>query len=126
MPHYGVLQRNHAGASEGHEILGSALYGLGDRKLGRIVNAVRDRVTGNIIYFVVDAGGWPVNRKFLVPANLLSESTRHPGDFVADLTPEQIEHFPACDNPEPAEEETQDDLRAPGESERPLRKRVNE
>ena len=97
MSHYGVTHRRDSNFAERQEILGANLYGVEDKKLGRIDDVIFDHTSGNIVYVVVDAGGWLKTERFLVPANLLSESARHEHDYVADLTKDQIEKFPAYD-----------------------------
>lgn len=50
------------------DLKGTNLYGPDQEKLGSIDDAIVDDRTGNLHYFVVDAG-WLSTRKFLVPAD---------------------------------------------------------
>lgn len=79
-------------------IAGGWLHGIGDEKLGRIDGVIFDHTTGDIEYVVVDAGGWLKSKKFLVPAERLSQLTSvHQDDFYVPLTENQIESFPTYD-----------------------------
>jgi len=95
MPHFGTLREHSYSTAEGREIRGATVYGLGDDKLGKIDDVVFDHTSGHITYIVIDTGGWLTTKKFLVPANQLSESAKHDGDYVVGLTKRQIEKFPA-------------------------------
>jgi sporulation protein YlmC with PRC-barrel domain len=79
------------------DIRGSAIYGLGDEKLGKIDDVIFDSNNGQIRYFVIDTGGWLKSRRFLVPPEELTPSTTHDKDFSVNLTKAQIERFPALD-----------------------------
>ena len=93
MTHYGVL-RDYRFPESADDIRGATLYGVDDKKLGKIDDVIFDHTTGNISYIVVDTGGWLTTRKFLVPADRLRESTEHEDDFSVDLIKEQIEKLP--------------------------------
>jgi uncharacterized protein YrrD len=67
------------------DIRGSKLYGLNDEKLGKIDDVIFDHRTGEIRYVVVDTGGWLASKKFIVPANRIPTSRKHPDDFMVDL-----------------------------------------
>src|SRR5215469_5471654 len=97
MAHYGTLQNQGFPSEEGEDIRGAHVYGRKDKKLGKINDVIFDHTSGNITYVVVDTGGWLSTKRFVVPANQLSESANHDGDYVVDLTPEQIEKFPPFD-----------------------------
>ena len=74
------------------------MYGSGDEKLGKIDDVIFDHGTGDIEYVVVDTGGWLKSKKFVIPAQRLSQLTSvHEGDFYIPLTKNQIESFPAYD-----------------------------
>ena len=94
MPHYGTLRVHNDSTAEAEDIRGANVYGTNDDKLGKIDDVIFDHTTGNIIYVVIDTGGWLRTKKFLVPANQLSESAKHDHDYVVDLTTNQIEKFP--------------------------------
>lgn len=93
MAHYSTLHNVFPSAGS-DDIRGSLVYGKQDKKLGKIADVIFDHNNGNIIYVVVDTGGWLSSKKFIVPANLLSESARHEHAYVVDLSQEQIERFP--------------------------------
>jgi hypothetical protein len=76
------------------DIRGANVYGLDDKKLGKIDDVIFDHATGSIRYVVVDTGGWLSSKKFIVPPYQLSQSTQHEDDFQVHLTREQIESFP--------------------------------
>ena len=79
------------------DIRGSAVYGVGDEKLGKIDDVIFDSDSGQIRYVVIDTGGWLNSRRFLVPPEELTPSTTHDKDFNVSLTKAQIERFPALD-----------------------------
>ena len=79
------------------DIRGSAMYGVGDEKLGKIDDVIFDSDSGRVQYLVVDTGGWLSSRRFLVPPEELTPSTTHDKDFAVSLTKAQIERFPALD-----------------------------
>ena len=94
MPHYGTLRARNYVTTEAEDIRGASVYGTADDKLGKIDDVIFDHTSGRIIYVVIDTGGWLTTKKFLVPANQLSESAQHDGDYVVDLSKKQIEKFP--------------------------------
>jgi sporulation protein YlmC with PRC-barrel domain len=79
------------------DIRGSAVYGPGDEKLGKIDDVIFDSDNGHIRYAIVDTGGWLSSRRFLVPPEELKPSTTHENDFAVTMTKAQIEQFPALD-----------------------------
>lgn len=96
----------HLGRLHGHQfttgsdiddIRGSNVYGLEDKKLGKIDDVIFDHMSGDIRYVVVDTGGLLSSKKFLVPADRLMPSTEHENDYAVNLTKEQIEAFPPYD-----------------------------
>src|ERR1700686_1284968 len=93
MAHYGTLKDARV-ADAADDIRGSHLYGLNERKLGKIEDVIFDHATGNIRYVVVDTGGWLSTKKFLVPAEGLRASAKHENDFEANLDKRQVESFP--------------------------------
>ncbi len=95
MAHYGTLRAQEYRAAEGEDIRGANVYGTDDDKLGKIDDVIFDHTSGHITYVVIDTGGWLTTKKFLVPANQLSESAKHDHDYVVDLSKKQIERFPA-------------------------------
>lgn len=98
MAHYGSLREQSFSETDADDIRGSAVYGIGDEKLGKIDDVIFDHTTGDVQYIVVDTGGWLKSKKFLVPAERLSQLTSvHEGDFYVPLTKNQIESFPAYD-----------------------------
>lgn len=93
MAHYSTLQNVFPSAGS-DDIRGASVYGRQDKKLGKIADVIFDHHNGNIIYVVIDTGGWLSSKKFIVPANQLSESARHERDYVVNLSQDQIEKFP--------------------------------
>ena len=79
------------------DIRGSAVYGPGDEKLGKIDDVIFDSDSGVIRYLVVDTGGWLKSRRFLVPPEELQPSASHDNDFTVSMTKPQIEQFPSLD-----------------------------
>jgi PRC-barrel domain len=96
MPHYGRLG-NYVSDDPAKHIRARTLYGANDQELGKIDDAIFDPATGDIAYVVVYRGGWLKSKKFIVPAEHLQVSSEHPDNFACDLTKEQIEAFPPCD-----------------------------
>jgi len=97
MAHYSTLRGYEFSTADIEDVRGAAVYGPNDKKLGKIHDVIFDHTNGNITYIVIDTGGWLTTKKFLVPANQLSDSAKHDKDFVVDLTQEQIERFPKYD-----------------------------
>jgi len=95
MAHYGTL-KDTAISTPSEDVRGAHLYSFGDDKLGKIVDVIFDHSTGDILYAIVDTGGWLSSKKFLVPAEALRPSPKHKDDFEASLTKRQIESFPPC------------------------------
>lgn len=107
MARYGTLQNVFPSAGS-DDIRGAHVYGKQDKKLGKITDVIFDHNSGNIIYVVVDTGGWLSSKKFILPANQLSESARHEHDYVVDLSQEQIEKFPTYSEQDLESEESWD------------------
>ena len=96
MPHYGLLRDyRFEDLNTEDDIRGATIYGRDDEKLGTIDDVIFDHSTGGIKYVVVDTGGWFSNKDFLVPAQRLRASTKHNGDFAADMDKKQVEKLPA-------------------------------
>ena len=93
MSHYGTLG-SYRFATAAEDIRGSKLYGVDDKKLGKIDDVIFDHSTGDIRYAVVDTGGWLSHHKFVVPADRLRPSAEHEGDYSSDLSKERIENLP--------------------------------
>jgi sporulation protein YlmC with PRC-barrel domain len=93
MSHYGVLG-DYQFKEAAEDIRGTTLYGAEDEKLGKIGDVIFDHSSGNVRYVVVDTGGWLTTKKFIVPADRLSASTEHKGDFASGLTKKLVESFP--------------------------------
>lgn len=80
-----------------HEVLGAdyyspvdkTAYGLGQEKIGTVVDALVDAEAGRVRYLIVDAGGWFTSKEVLVPAGL----ARIVGDevYFDTLTKDQVE-----------------------------------
>ena len=100
MAHYGTLRDSilDSQAETASDIRGATVYGLGDKKLGKIDDVIFDHTTGNIHYVVVDTGGWLSGKKFIVPPQQLRASSEHKDDFAINLTKEQIQQFPPYDD----------------------------
>ena len=96
MAHYGILKQT-AVTPAGEDIRGSHLYGFNNEKLGKIDDVIFDHSTGDIRYVVVDTGGWLSTKKFIVPAEGIGVSQKHPDDFEVSLTKAQVEDFPPYD-----------------------------
>lgn len=79
------------------DIRGSHVYGLEDKKLGKIDDVIFDHMSADIRYVVVDTGGLLSSKKFIVPADRLILSTEHENDYSVHLTKEQVEAFPPYD-----------------------------
>jgi PRC-barrel domain len=79
------------------DIRGAKVYGPKDQELGEIDDVVFDEATGAIVFVVVDTGGWLSSKRFIVPPDEIRPSLQHEGDFLVDLTKEQIETFPPYD-----------------------------
>ncbi|HEY7351924.1 MAG TPA: PRC-barrel domain-containing protein [Terriglobales bacterium] len=96
MSHYGLLRDyRFEDLNTEDDIRGAAIYGRDDEKLGTIDDVIFDHSTGGIKYVVVDTGGWFSNKDFLVRPEKLRASTKHDGDFTADLDKKQVENLPA-------------------------------
>ncbi|HVM94119.1 MAG TPA: PRC-barrel domain-containing protein [Terriglobales bacterium] len=96
MSHYALLGDYRFGNAT-EDIRGSALYGVGDEKLGKIQDVIYDHLSGDVAYVVVDTGGWLTTKEFVVSAELLRPSSEHEGDFACDMTKQQIESLPPYD-----------------------------
>lgn len=79
------------------DIRGRTLYGSEDEKLGKIDDVIFDHSSGDILYVVVDTGGWLRTKKFIVPADRLWSSPQHENAFGSNLTKKQVEAFPPYD-----------------------------
>jgi sporulation protein YlmC with PRC-barrel domain len=88
-----------------YDIRGTKVYGRQDQKLGEIDDVIFDEATGAIVYVVVDTGGWLSSKRFIVPPQEIRPSLQHDGDFLVDLTKEQIETFPPYDGDKLTSEE---------------------
>jgi sporulation protein YlmC with PRC-barrel domain len=103
MAHYGTLRDYNFlddgdSTSAAKDIRGANVYGLDDKKLGKIDDVIFDHSTGQIHYIVVDTGGWLSSKKFIVPPQQLQASSEHKDDFVINVTKDQIEKFPPYDD----------------------------
>lgn len=86
-----------------HEVLGAdyyspvdkTAYGIGQEKIGKVVDALVDANAGRVRYLIVDAGGWFTSKEVLVPAGL----ARIEGDdvYFDSLTKEQVEAMESYD-----------------------------
>ncbi len=98
MTHLGTLHGyQFTTGSDIDDIRGSNVYGLEDKKLGKIHDVIFDHTTGDIRYVVVDTGGLLSSKKFIIPADRLSPSIENENDYSANLTKEQVEAFPPYD-----------------------------
>lgn len=93
MAQYGTLQ-NYRLENAAEDIRGSYVYGINDEKLGKITDVVFSSGTGDILYAVVDTGGWLSTKEFIVPAERIRVSSKHTNDYEVPLTKSQIETFP--------------------------------
>lgn len=110
MAHLGTL-RDYRFQGDIDDIRGSDIYGRDDKKLGSIDDVIFDHSNGTIKYAVVDSGGWLTSKKFLVPGNRI-QSRGDKDDFYADLTKDQIQHFPEYDEKLHENEDKWDDYEA--------------
>lgn len=99
MAHYGTLgdYRFSDTKEAASDIRGAKVYGPSDEHLGKIDDVVFDRVSGAVVYVVIDTGGWLSSNKFVVPPREIRPSVQHEQDFLVNLTKEQIERLPAYD-----------------------------
>jgi sporulation protein YlmC with PRC-barrel domain len=93
MAQFGTL-RSYASENATEDIRGSHVYGVNDEKLGKITDVVFNYATGDILYAVVDTGGWLSTKEFIVPAERIRVSAKHENDFEVSLTKSQVENFP--------------------------------
>ena len=93
MAHFGTLKSFRFSEGDAEDIRGAAVYGLNDKKLGKIDDVIFDHSTGDVHYAVVDTGGWLSSNKFIISAARLSPSVKHKDDYQVALTKEQIETF---------------------------------
>jgi sporulation protein YlmC with PRC-barrel domain len=93
MAQYGTLQ-NFKLQNAAEDIRGSHMYGVNDEKLGKITDVVFSNGSGDILYVVVDTGGWLSTKEFIVPAGRVRVSAKHENDYEVPLTKSQIENFP--------------------------------
>lgn len=87
------------------DIRGASIYSPNGEKLGKIDDVVFDSATGAITYVVVDTGGWLSSKKFIVPPNYLTPSSKHNKDFTITISKQQIETFPAFDSQDVSSDE---------------------
>src|SRR6266542_4022325 len=90
MPHFGSLQ-DYTFKEAGNDVRGASLYGMNDDKLGTIDDVIFDHSTGEIRYVVVDSGGLLRHKRFLVLAERIQPSAKHPDQFQADIEKSQVE-----------------------------------
>jgi len=93
MAQHGTL-RNYALENAAEDIRGSHVYGSGDEKLGKITDVVLSNGTDDILYVVVDTGGWLSSKEFIVPAERIRASAKYENDYEVSLTKTQIGNFP--------------------------------
>jgi hypothetical protein len=93
MAQHGTL-RGYPLENAADDIRGSIVYGVNDDKLGKITDVVFNHASGDILYVVVDTGGWLSTKEFIVPAERIRVSAKHENDYEAPLTKAQIESFP--------------------------------
>lgn len=100
MAHYGTLRDYNFldSSNAAKDIRGANIYGLDDKKLGKIDDVIFDHSSGQIHYIVVDTGGWLSSKKFIIPPQQLQASSEHKDDFVINVTKDQIERFPPYDD----------------------------
>src|SRR5262245_46834486 len=81
--------------SEVDDIRGSDVYSVDEDYLGTIDDVIFDNRTGDLGYVVIDTGGWLETDKFMVPARMVMSDVEGPaGDFLLNLTKDQIRTFP--------------------------------
>jgi sporulation protein YlmC with PRC-barrel domain len=99
MAHVGTL-RDFRFEDQADDIRGAALYGRDNEKLGKIDDVIFDHSSGQLKYAVVDTGGWLRSKRFLVTADRIQSRGDRDDEYVADLSKNQIEAFPAYDENE--------------------------
>ena len=67
------------------DIRGSAVYGPGDEKLGKIDDVIFESSNGRIRYLVTDTGGWLSSRRFLVPTEEVQPLATHDNDCAVTI-----------------------------------------
>ncbi len=98
MAEYGTLSDYRFVDSESiHDVRGAKIYDRNDEKLGKIDDVIFNHATGNVLYVVVDTGGWLSSRRFIIPPEQLRASLKHEGDFATNLEKPRIETFPPYD-----------------------------
>lgn len=105
MAHLGML-RDYEFEGNVDDIRGANVYAPNDEKLGEIDDVIFDHASGGIRYLVIDTGGWLSSKKFVVPADRVTQSHKDKNDFYADLSKERIEMFPAYDEKALAKRDT--------------------
>ncbi len=81
------------------EVEGTAVYGADGRKVGAIDHLVIERVSGQVIYAVVDFGGFLGRLKshYRLPWPTLKYDTKLEG-YRTDVTKEQLKNAPGFDD----------------------------
>lgn len=92
MPHYGILHDYEF--QDVDDIRGADVYGVNNEKLGNVDDVIFDHSNGEILYVVVNAGGWLASKKFLVPANRIEPYGTSEDEFYAQLDKERIQMLP--------------------------------
>jgi len=92
MPHFGTLQ-DYTFKESADDVRGASLYGLNDDKLGTLDDIIFDHSSGEIRYAIVDTGGLLRHKRFLVPAERIHSSEKHPDQFQVEMFKEHIERY---------------------------------
>jgi hypothetical protein len=98
MAHYGSLGEHRFSESDiAHDIRGASVYGSDNQKLGDVDDVIFNHDTMEVLYVVVDSGGWLKSGRFIVPVERMALDEEHEGAFSAELTPQQVENLPPYD-----------------------------
>lgn len=94
MSHYSTLQ-DFQFDIDVKDIRGAALYGVDQKKIGKITDVVFDHDDGTIHYLVADMGH---NRHVMLPLNHIYRTAADEDAFETDLDGSELDRLPAFDN----------------------------
>jgi hypothetical protein len=79
------------------DIRSATIRGLDGQELGRIDDIILDHESMEILYLVIDSGGWLEPRTFLFPSDRVSLDEDHEDGVATGVTRRQIENAPQYD-----------------------------
>ena len=94
MSHYSTLQ-NFQFDADVKDIRGAALYGVDQKKIGKITDVVFDHDNGTIHYLVADMGH---GRQVMLPLRHIYRTAVDENAFETDLETSGLDRLPAFDN----------------------------